>query len=306
MKYLKLIRYKNLLLIALMQSLFHFGFLKYQTNFLALNSWQFGLLILATLCIAAGGYIINDIEDQYTDSINKPERQTIGKTIEENFAFYLYMGLTIIGVSIGYYLSTVIGKNSFVACFIIIGMLLYMYSTSLKKIPILGNIIIACILAFSVLIIGFFDIFPATYGENYSSQMYLFSILLDFAIFAFIINFIREMIKDVEDVNGDYNADINTLPVLLGTKRTLKVIMAITIIAIIIFLYYIAINFVNSTLILGYSLFFILGPLVFFFIKLLSAKNKADFTLLSNILKFVMLFGILAIGVIQLNFIYNV
>lgn len=302
MKYLQLIRYKNLLLIALMQTLFHFAFLKNQTNFIALSDLQFILLILATLSIAAAGYIINDIEDQYTDSINKPEKQTIGVSINEDFAFYIYIALTVLGVGIGYYLSNLVGKNSFVGYFIIVSLLLYMYSTTLKRIPVLGNIIIALILASSVLIIGFFDLFPAMYSENFTSQMYLFSVLVDFSIFTFIINFIREMLKDVEDINGDYNADIHTLPVLIGAKRTLKIILGITLIAILLVIYYISVNFINSTIILIYSLLFILGPLLYFFIKVLSAKNKTDYKKLSTILKLIMLFGILSIAVIQLNF----
>jgi len=301
MKYLNLIRYKNLLLIALTQALFHFVFLKNHTGYIALNNLQFLLLIIATISIAAGGYIINDIEDQYADSINKPEKQYIGKHIKENSAFYLYMVLTILGVSIGYYLSKIVGKNSFVGYFIITSLLLYMYSTSLKKIPVLGNIIIALLLASSIIIVGFFDILPATYSANYNSQMYLFSILIDFAIFAFIINLIRELIKDIEDMNGDYNADIKTLPVILGVSRTVKVIQLLSAISVLILMYYMVLNFYNAPLVLAYSLLFILGPFIYFFIKLFSAKQKKDFKFLSNLLKLIMLFGVLSILIIQIN-----
>jgi 4-hydroxybenzoate polyprenyltransferase len=305
MKFLHLIRYKNLALIAFMQALFHFVFLKNQTNYIALSNWQFILLIIATLCIAAAGYVINDIEDQYADSINKPKKQYIGVNINENFAFYLYMILSITGIGIGYYLANLVGKNSFVACFIITSMLLYMYATSLKKIPFLGNVIIALLTAFSVLIVGFFDLLPATYNGNYTQQMYLFSVLIDFSIFAFIINLIREIIKDIEDVNGDYNADIKSLPVILGIGRTAKVVQIITVIAILLLLYYMLINFINAPLVLAYTLLFVFGPLILFLIKLFGAKQKADFAFLSNLLKIIMLFGILSIAVIQLNIYIN-
>lgn len=305
MKYLNLFRYKNLALIACMQALFHFVFLKNQTSYIALSNWQFILLILATLCVAAGGYVINDIEDQYADSINKPHKKYVGVSISENVAFYLYIGLSIVGIGIGYYLANLVGKNSFVGCFIITSMLLYMYATSLKKIAFLGNVVIALLTAFSVLIVGFFDILPATYAGNYTEQMYLFSVLIDFAIFAFIINLIREIVKDIEDINGDYNAEINSLPVILGITRTVKIVQVITGIAILLLLYYMAINFIHAPLVLAYTLLFVLGPLIFFFIKLFGAKQKSDFIFLSNLLKIIMLFGILSIAIIQLNIYIN-
>ncbi|HOD10361.1 MAG TPA: UbiA family prenyltransferase, partial [Flavobacterium sp.] len=100
MKYLKLIRYQNLLLIAFMQLILRYGFLKLQNVELALADWQFGLLVLATIFIAAGGYVINDIMDQETDNDNRPNSVIVGKSVTENMAYNLYFGFTIIGVLI--------------------------------------------------------------------------------------------------------------------------------------------------------------------------------------------------------------
>ncbi|UYW02191.1 geranylgeranylglycerol-phosphate geranylgeranyltransferase [Flavobacterium agricola] len=305
MKYLNLIRYKNLAIVALMQAVFHFVFIKNQTDYVALSNLQFVVLILATLCIAAGGYIINDIEDQQTDAINKPYKKYVGTSISENIAFYLYVSFTIVGVALGYYLANLIGKNSFVGFFIITSMLLYLYATWLKGIPVIGNLLVAFLLALSVLIIGFFDILPATYSGNYQQQRYLFSVIIDFAVFAFIINFIREVLKDIEDVNGDYNAGIKTLPVILGISRTAKILAFVTGLAILILLYYVLLNFSAVPLVLAYALLFLLAPFIYFFIKLNQAKKTSDFSTLSRVLKLIMLFGILALVVIQLNFHFN-
>ena len=108
MKYLKLIRYQNLLMIAFMQCLFRYGFLKLQNVPLALADWQFALLVLATVFIAAGGYIINDIMDVETDNFNKPNKVIVGKSISESMAYNLYFGFTITGVLIGFLLSNLI------------------------------------------------------------------------------------------------------------------------------------------------------------------------------------------------------
>ena len=112
MNYLKLIRYQNLLMLALMQLVFRYGFLELQNIPLALADWQFGILVLATVCIAAGGYIINNIMDVETDAENKPENVIVGKFISETKAYNLYIGFTVIGVAMGFYLSNVNNASS--------------------------------------------------------------------------------------------------------------------------------------------------------------------------------------------------
>jgi len=303
MKYLKLIRYPNLLLLALMQLIFRYGFLKWQHVPLSLADWQYVLLVFSTVLIAAGGYIINDIFDQNTDGENKPNRSYVGKSISENAAYNLYVVVNIAGVGIGFYLSNVIQKPAFAAVFILITATLYLYATSLKQILILGNIIIALLLSFSILIIGVFDLFPATYEGNQAEMRTLFSILSDYAIMAFIINFIREIVKDMEDVNGDYNQGMRTLPIVLGVKRTAKVTFALSLIPIVILLYYTNAYFVANNLIVTaiYTLLTVVGPLLYFAIKIWSATSKKEFHHLSLVLKFIILFGILSIAIVAYN-----
>lgn len=303
MNYLKLIRYPNLVLLALMQLIFRYGFLKWQHVPLSLADWQYILLVLSTVLIAAGGYVINDIFDQNTDDENKPARSFVGKSISENGAYNLYVVLNIAGVGIGFYLSNVIMKPAFAAVFILITATLYLYATSLKQIMIVGNVIIALLLSFSILIIGVFDLFPATYDGNQAEMRTLFSILSDYAIMAFIINFIREIVKDMEDVNGDYNHGMRTLPIVLGIKRTAKVTFALSLIPILILLYYTNAYFVANNLILTaiYTLLTVVGLLLYFSIKIWSATCKKEFHHLSLVLKFIILFGILSIAVVAYN-----
>ena len=118
-------------------------------------------------------------------------------------------------------------KPGFASIFILIAATLYFYATSLKQMMLIGNIIVALLLSFSVIIIGVFDLFPATNAENQHKWRVLFSILLDYALFAFMINFIREIVKDLEDVNGDYNQGMNTLPIALGISRTSKIVFGL-------------------------------------------------------------------------------
>ena len=307
MNYLKLIRYQNLVMLALMQLIFRYGFLELQNISLALADWQYGLLVLATVCIAAGGYIINNILDVETDTENKPENVIVGKYISETEAYNLYIGFTVIGVAIGFYLSNVINKPSFASIFIIIAATLYFYATNLKQSMLIGNFIVALMLSFSVIIIGIFDLFPITTEENRPVMGLLFGILLDYAVFAFSINFIREIVKDLEDFEGDANQGMNTLPIVFGKEKTTKLVFVLSLIPIGLLLNYINTNLFASGLMYGtlYGLVFIVAPLLYFSIKIWSAKNTEDYQHLSTVLKWILFFGILSIVVISLNIRYN-
>jgi 4-hydroxybenzoate polyprenyltransferase len=294
-------------MLAFMQLLFRYAFLKQQDIPLALSEWQYALLVLSTVLLAAAGYVINNIYDVGTDSINKPNDVVVGKGITETAAYNIYIGLNISGVAIGFILSNIIMRPSFASLFILIASLLYFYSTTLKQIMILGNFIVALLLAISVLIIGVFDLFPATTSENQAQMASLFSILIDYALFAFMINFIREIIKDIEDVNGDYNMGMNTLPVAIGVNRSAKIALGFAIIAFILSGLYCNTYFMQNKLYIAvfYSFITVLAPLLYFIVKIFSAKSQKEFHHLSSVLKLILFFGILSILVIALNIKYN-
>jgi 4-hydroxybenzoate polyprenyltransferase len=300
MKYLKLIRFQNLILLALMQLIFRYGFLEHQMIVLALTDWQYVLLVLATVFIAAAGYVINDIFDQGTDAINRPKQLIVGKSISEASAYNIYVALNLIGVAIGFYLSNVIEKPSFATIFIFIAACLYFYATTLKGIILVGNFVVAFILALSVLIIGVFDLYPMIFHGNQAQMKVLFSILTDYAVFAFLINFIREIIKDAEDVKGDYNQGIRTLPIIFGIERSAKVIFGLLLLAVALVVWYINTylmeNEVYSAVI--YLLVLVVSPLLYCLVKSWTAKTQKDFQHLSLVLKAIIFFGICSILVI--------
>jgi 4-hydroxybenzoate polyprenyltransferase len=294
-------------MLALMQLLFRYGFLNFQSIPLALNDWQYLLLVFATVMIAAGGYVINNIMDQATDNYNKPNQVVVGKSISEINAYNIYFLTTVLGVSSGFYLSNVIVKPGFAAIFIFISATLYLYATSLKQLLLIGNFVVALLLAFSVIIIGIFDLFPVINPENKAVMRGLFSILLDYALFAFVVNFIREIVKDMEDINGDHKQGMNTLPIALGLKRTSKVVFVLSLIAIIMVVYYIKNYFLPNDLHLAtlYSLTCIVSPLIYFVIKIDHAKKKKDFHRLSTILKLIILFGLFSIAIVTYNILHH-
>ena len=301
MKYLKLIRFQNLLMLAFMQLVFRYLFLAQSYVDLALTDFNYILLVIATVSIAAGGYVINNIMDQDTDEIAKPQNRVVGVSISETVAYNWYIGLTIVGVGIGFYLSNVIYKPTFASMFILVATLLYMYATSFKQIPVLGNVVVALMLSTSIIIIGLFDILPAIDIDNRFRMKEAFDILMHYAIFAFIINLIREIVKDMEDMDGDYQSGINTLPIAIGVQKTKIIVGVLTVISIGILAYYVNSNLFELDYVVYYAMIVIVGPLIYFGVKLLNAVTKKEFHHLSLVLKIILFFGILSVAVIVLN-----
>lgn len=301
MKYLKLIRFQNLLLLAFMQLVFRYLFLKQSYVDLALTDFNYILLVIATVCIAAGGYVINNIMDQDTDEIAKPQNRVVGISISETVAYNWYIGLTIVGVGIGFYLSNVIYKPTFASMFILVATLLYMYATSFKQIPVVGNIVVALMLSTSIIIIGLFDILPAIDMDNRFRMKEAFDILMHYAIFAFIINLIREIVKDMEDMDGDYQSGINSLPIAIGIKKTKIIVGVLTVLSIGVLAYYVNSNLFELDYVVYYAMILIVGPLIYCGVKLLNASAKKEFHHLSLVLKMILFFGILSVAVIVFN-----
>ncbi|MFI1770533.1 geranylgeranylglycerol-phosphate geranylgeranyltransferase [Thalassobellus citreus] len=292
---LNLIRWKNLLMIAVVQLLIKYALLEPFGVNTTLDAFGISLLILATIFIAAAGNIINDIYDVETDFVNKPEKLIVGKTISEKTAYNLFIVFNIIGVGIGFYISNLVGKSGFFSLFVIISALLYVYATYLKRTLLIGNIIISVLVALSILIVGIFELLPAITIQNQQTQLTFFKIILDYAIFAFIINLLREIAKDLEDIDGDYKAGMNTLPIAIGRIRATNVLFVLSLIPLMAIAFYVINSLYKNDIAVGYFLLFIIGPLLYTSIKSFNAKTKKEYHHISSILKIVMVFGMLSL-----------
>ena len=292
---LLLIRWKNLFMIALMQLLIKYALLEPFGVAITLNGFGFFLLILATVSLAAGGNIINDIFDQDTDTVNKPKKVIVGKSLSEKTAYSLFIGFNVLGVLIGFYLSHLVGRSGFFALFVVVSGLLYLYASYLKQIILIGNIVVSVLVALSIIMVGLFELLPAITPQNQETQLTFFRIILDYALFAFCINFIREMVKDIEDIDGDYKAGMNTLPIAIGRSRATQVTLALTFIPLAAVIYYVVTYLYHNLWIASYFLLFVVAPLIYVIIRLFQAKLKADYHIISNLLKLIMLFGMLSL-----------
>lgn len=267
---------------------------------MALDAAHFFMLALATVLIAAAGYVINDLEDVAVDRINRPKTRLIPIKITEKKAFNYYLLLNVAGVGLGYYLSLVTENSAYAAIFIFISALLYGYATFLKHIPILGNILVSLMVAACIVIVVVFDF--STLITQFGAQLTNpISVLRDYAIFAFMLNFLREIVKDIEDVEGDRSQGINSLPIMLGRERTAKLSSVLALIYTAILIAYIFTFLYGNLITTGYLLFIVGGGLLFFAVKAWAADSKTDYAKLSLYLKIIMILGVLSLGVLSLT-----
>ena len=294
--FLKLVRYPNLLMIVLTQVLVkYFLFEPFKLD-VTLDGLGFSLLVISMVCLAAAGNIINDLHDTETDTVNKPHKLIIGNKISEKAAYNWFIALNIIGVGIGFYLSNLVGRPSFTALFIIPSAFLYFYATQIKGTVLVGNLVVSIMVAMIIVMVGIFDLVPAITPANLSTQKVIFLILVDYAIFAFLVNFIREMVKDQEDIKGDYKAGYQTLPVILGRKRTNMITFFITLLPLAGVLYYIYNYLYDNKIAILYAMLLVMGPLLYFLVKIPGAETKKQYHQLSTLLKMVLAAGLLSIG----------
>ncbi len=295
--FFNLIRWPNLLLIASCLIIIKFSLFSIEAYPVAitLNWFGYSLLIVSSVFIAAAGNIINDIQDVVADKVNKPKRVIVGRLISEKTAFNWFLLFNVLGILLGFYLANLIGKPIFTMLFIGSSGLLYLYATTLKSYLLIGNILISALVALVFLLPAIFDLMPAITPQNQSLQKFFFSILTDYAVFAFVVNLIREIVKDQEDIAGDHKMKFKTLPLVLGKQRTNIILFALGCLAVVGLVYYVLTYFYENTLVLTYSLIGLVLPLLLFVVKVPSANSKKDFRQLSLLLKITMSLGVLSL-----------
>lgn len=233
------------------------------------------LIIISTLAIAAAGYMINDYYDVKIDYVNKPDEVIIGRGMKRRVVIFFHTLLNFAGIGIALLVSPRIAVVTFIAAFF-----LWLYSNYLKRQPFIGNLVVAALTGASIWMIGYY----------YQQSELLVS---TYAIFAFFLNLIREILKDIEDRQGDRKHGCRTLPIVIGFRNTKRVIFAIA------FVFVIAILIVTFKL-NNLLIFYYFGGLSILFIvfmyRIYTADRKAHFSELSLLSKLLMLTGILSMG----------
>lgn len=298
--FFRFMRWPNLLFIALTQVLFYYFIFPFayhrgagDTQAIYLQQDIFFFVVLSSVFIAAAGYIINDYFDVNIDLVNRGEQIIIGKYINRRVAILLHAVLSVMGLLFIAYAGYRL-KNIYLPFFNLGAVLLLLfYSSTFKRKFLIGNIIISLLTAWVILVLPVAD-----YRGNSSSHV-AWQLVLKYAIvyggFAFIISLIREVIKDMEDVDGDMKFGCTTVPVVWGIPAT-KVfagVWAAVLSGMVLTLVFYIMTF-GRWLVFAYGVLFIVVPLLYVLRKLSGSKKPEDFHKLSNYIKLVMLAGILS------------
>jgi 4-hydroxybenzoate polyprenyltransferase len=305
--FFKLIRWPNLVFIIVAQVLFYYCAYLPLKNEQAFDVIRLVMLVAASTCIAAAGYVINDYFDVQIDIVNKPEKRIINRVVPKRQAILLHLVLSGIGIALSIYLGFL--EHNFIipiANFFAV-ILLWFYSTHFKRQLLIGNFVIALLTAWVFVVLYFLvasnGLFPQQFSslQNVNARQ-LFKITLLFAGFAFITTIIREAIKDIEDEQGDRKYKCNTMPIAWGIPAS-KVYVGVWTVVVLLALAVVVVYAVLSKWYgaAAYVLFLLIAPTVYFLLNLFKATIKSDFTKLSTIIKLIMLFGILAQLLLLLN-----
>ncbi len=256
------------------------------------------LLIIASVLIAGAGYVINDYFDLNIDRINKPERLVVEKLIKRRWAILWHLCLSAVGLLISFYLGWKTG-NPIVGIFNLLAVfLLWFYSTNFKRQLLIGNVVISLLTAWVVLVMyvceAKFNLSSLPEAQiSYLTSIYKLAVV--YGGFAFIISLIREVVKDIEDMEGDMKYNCKTLPVAWGmpSSKLFVAVWLIVLIAAILILQVYAFQLQWWWMII-YNLVLIITPLLIIFKYLISAKTSKDFGKVSTMIKMVMLAGIIS------------
>lgn len=298
--FFKLIRVKNLAIIAFCQILFKYFFINKSGADFQLTNFYFLILLFALLFIAAAGYIINDIYDLESDKINKPKEVIIGKLITEKLAMRFYILFNFIGLGLASFLSYKINHLNFGLLFLLLAFGLLKYSESWKKIFLLKNVIVAFLVSLSILILGIYDVYAPINISNAPQQLSILSIIFDYFLFAFLVNLIREIIKDIEDEIGDKKRHTKSLISVIGLQKTRAVLIILNSLLVLAITYYAMAYFRFKNLAFVYMISLVFLPSLIYYIFFIKAKTLSNYTSLTRLLKLIMIFGVGSIAVISI------
>ena len=300
MSILKLVRFPNLVIVACTQLMLYYCVILpplSATNIGPdLAPFHFHLFVLTTLIITAGGYIINDLIDYEVDLVNRPKKVIIRKEIPIQIVYWLYYFINLVGFALSIYLAFSVNEIRLANIYPLAVLGLIVYSTHLKGKPLIGNLIIALYCAAVAWIIWFSQKEALKQLAVSNTVFYEHSRIIFwwYILFAFISTFFRELVKDIEDIEGDHKSQLRTVPIIWGlaaAKRIAGFAGSLLLVAVI-FL----INKFNNLFQDFGTIFLYLGlllPILIALFLLFRANTKSQYHQISQLAKWIMAAGIL-------------
>lgn len=293
--FFKLVRFPNLAIVALTQYLLQYLVLLPAIRDAGLepilDDFHFFLLVLTTVLIAASGYIINDLLDYESDLHNKPDLVIVNRIFSKKKVKLFYFCIMAVGFAIAWYLAVYVKKLVLVQLYPAAVLLLYFYSKKLKKIPLWGNLTVALFCAFVAGIVLFAE--RQNFAQMGSEGRVVQVLFGGYLWFAFLSTLLREIVKDIEDLEGDAKLGLQTLPIRFGVKKSVNWTLAIG--AMLLLSLLVFVHWLWQRQEMASAMFTLAGvslPLLYTLVFLSKSSSKADFTKASFMSKMIMLSGL--------------
>ncbi len=295
LSFFKLVRFPNLVIVVLTQYLLQYlvlvPALREASLSPILDAFHFFLLVLPTVLIAAGGYLINDLLDYESDLINKPDSVFVNRVFPKRMVEAFYYTIFLVGFAIAWYLAVYVKRLVLVQLYPAAFLLLYFYSKKLKKIPLWGNVTVAVFCAFAAGVVLFVE--RQSFTQMADKGGVVTVLFGGYLWFAFLSTLLREIVKDIEDMEGDAQLGLQTLPLRFGVNTAKKsgILIGVTLLfSLVLFMSWLWQW--HEFLSVFFTFFGVTLPLCYTLILLQKSKSKADFTRVSFLSKMIMLSGL--------------
>ena len=302
--WMQLIRWKNLIFLAFIVSALFYGvimpYLAQYNLVLPYSTGIFALLVGSTVFIAAGGYVINDYFDTKIDAINRPTQVLVGRHITRNQAAKGFQILLGMGLLCGLSIAAMLQDITIGMIYIVISGLLWFYSSSYKRQLIIGNLMIALCAFMVCFLVGY--VVNTQLTRTYQPFIYYTPILTDiyawtagFGLFSCLFTLLREIIKDIDDIDGDREMECHTIPIVWGITTTKVILIALSVVILLLTGYFalVLIPFAVDTITWKYYITGILIPMLILMGWIVKAHKRRQWQQISDFVKFIMLIGCL-------------
>ena len=272
---------------------------------LTFNDWHFTLLIIVTMLSASAGNIVNDIYDVEIDQINKPDKVFINRIISKKNAWRLYFGLNAVAMLLIFWVYSQIDWFliwMYPFGFFLTWSMLWLYSYRYKKSVLIGNIIVGIFVSFVPWSVCYPELVNALIG-TIPYQSFFVSTGIIYILFAFISTILREIIKDIEDKDGDAQFGGKTLPIVYGVSKAKRVAQGVGVVLLgmmSVSVYFLFIE--NLYLSAIYGVLTVILPTIYLLFSLEKASQKKTFHQLSQIAKLVMMAGLIFLIVLYFEY----
>jgi 4-hydroxybenzoate polyprenyltransferase len=303
--FLKLVRIQNLLLLILLQYFLREFLIRPMLGSfgheLLLSDMDFFLLVLSSVLIASGGYIINDYFDLRIDYVNRPGDVVVGKSVRRRVAMMMHLLLSGAGIAIGFYLAWRTHIQALCLVHPLTVGLLWFYSTDYKRQLIIGNLIISLLSIFPIGLVLLFEpqLFKVYVSADNGISVLIFKVVGFFSMVAFLISLMFALVKDLEDMEGDIVLNCRTIPIVWGERVSKMIYLALAVFTSLALAYVQNMQYANDAVApLLYILFAVQLPILFNAGYLLFAHENRQYRVARIINGMVMITGACAILVL--------